>query len=115
MLRIFPHPTEQRRYGVPIVTRAFGVMGGSPQLFKNLIFAVNYARQESDPEPLDATALEELAEEMGARVARGVEAYEQLDRSRRFGQEIWKPILWALLIFLFLEILVQQWLGRARV
>ena len=78
------------------------------------IFAVNYAREESDPEPLDATAIEELAEEMGARVARGIEAYAQLDRNRRFGQEIWKPVLWALLIFLFGEIFLQQWLGRAR-
>ena len=49
---------------------------------------------------------------MGGRVVNSLEEYNALDDERRFGQEIWKPLLWALLAFLFLEIFYQQWLTK---
>ena len=36
------------------------------------------------------------------------------DAARRFGIEFWKPLLIALVAFLFLELFYQQWISRRR-
>lgn len=77
-------------------------------------FAFNVARQDSDLTPLTEAELETLAAEMDAALVRSAAEHSLLDRARRFGQEIWKPLLWALLVLLFAEILLQQWMTRRR-
>ena len=75
-------------------------------------FAVNLSREESEIETLAPEELSKVAEGMGGRVVSSLEEYYALDDERRFGQEIWKPLLWVLLAFLFLEIIYQQWLTK---
>ena len=77
-------------------------------------FAVNLSRQESEPELLAMDKLEELGQSVNAVVINGASDYAKLDRQRRFGTGMWKPILWILLAFLFLEILFQQWITNRR-
>ncbi len=77
-------------------------------------FAVNLDRGESELATLNDQEVRELAEEMDAALVTSFEEYKALDRQRRFGTELWKPLLIALIAFLFLELLYQQWVGRTR-
>lgn len=69
---------------------------------------------ESDLALLRRAELEQAAERLGAKVLTGAAEFQELDRDRRFGREIWKPLLWFVLALLFGELLYQQWLGRRR-
>ncbi|HEX5177086.1 MAG TPA: hypothetical protein VFV83_08660, partial [Chthoniobacteraceae bacterium] len=40
--------------------------------------------------------------------------FRALDQTRRFGREIWKPLLWSLLGMMFVEMVVQQRFARRR-
>ena len=79
---------------------------------KQQFFAVNLDRGESDIEVLGEKEVALLAEEMEANLVKSYEEYTELDKERRFGVEIWKPILYALLALLFGELLFQQWIAR---
>ena len=76
------------------------------------LFALNFDRREGDLEALPAESLQAVADEFGARIVRSGAEYAALDRVRRFGQEIWRPLLMAVLVLLFGEILLQQWMSR---
>jgi hypothetical protein len=39
---------------------------------------------------------------------------QKIDQTRRYGWELWKPMLWGLLAFLFIEMILQQRFARAR-
>jgi len=71
-------------------------------------FVVNTSRAESDLKLLDDKEFADLAEMMQAKGVSSAEQYLQLDKQRRFGREIWKPLLAAVLVLLFLEVLLQQ-------
>jgi hypothetical protein len=71
-------------------------------------FVVNTSRTESDLKLLDDKEFADLAEVMQAKAVSSAEQYLQLDKQRRFGREIWKPLLAAVLVLLFLEVLLQQ-------
>jgi hypothetical protein len=71
-------------------------------------FVVNTSRAESDLKLLDDKEFADLAEMMQAKAVSSAEQYLQLDKQRRFGREIWKPLLAAVLVLLFLEVLLQQ-------
>lgn len=74
-------------------------------------FVVNTTREESDLRRWDASAVEALAEDLGASFVSSADAYTELDEHRRFGREIWRPIFWAVLMLVFLEIWLQQRIG----
>ena len=76
--------------------------------------AVNLDPAESALTPLTATEFSELATRLGAQTATDFESYQRLDRSRRFGIEIWQPLLLALLVLLFAEVLLQQHLTSGK-
>jgi hypothetical protein len=78
------------------------------------LFALNYERAESEVDLLSPEEIDALAEEMEARVVRDVDSYAALDRARRVGLEIWRPVLYLILALLFLEIIFQQYLSRAK-
>lgn len=78
-------------------------------------FAFNLSLLESDLTPLSEEQLTALASEMNAELVRSAADHSVLDRARRFGQEIWKPLLWVVLVLLFAELLLQQWMARRRV
>ena len=59
--------------------------------------------EESDLERLSRDEVDDLAAELGAVAVESPRAYHDLERERRFGREIWKPLLAAVLVLLFLE------------
>ncbi len=77
-------------------------------------FVVNTSRAESDLKLLDEKEFADLAEVMQAKAVSSAEQYLQLDKQRRFGREIWKPLLAAVLVLLFLEVLLQQRFAMVR-
>lgn len=77
-------------------------------------FVVNTDRRESDLAQLDGEALQALGKSMGATVVSSWNEYRQMDQQRRFGQEIWKPLLAILVVLLFAELLLQQHFARRR-
>ena len=40
--------------------------------------------------------------------------YQQMDKDRRFGREVWKPLLYAVLALCFIELLLVQWFRRQK-
>jgi hypothetical protein len=83
--------------------------GGQP-----LHFVVNASRRESDLQKLTAKEVADLASTHGVNVVRSGAEYENIDNTRRYGWELWKPMLWVLLGFCFIELFLQQKFARAR-
>ena len=77
-------------------------------------FVVNTGRAESDLEQRTEAERNEVAEGMEANLISSLQEYRELDQSRRYGQEIWKPILWLLLIILFFELWLEGRMARRR-
>jgi hypothetical protein len=73
------------------------------------------SREESNPGTMDQPALVLLAEGMGAALIKTPAEYLEQDRLRRHGQEIWKLVLVGLLVFMLLELVLQQRFARVRV
>ncbi|MFA6544444.1 MAG: BatA domain-containing protein [Limisphaerales bacterium] len=77
-------------------------------------FVVSTPRAESDLRQLTEPERRALAESLQATLLASVADYQQMDRDRRFGREVWKPLLWAVLVLCFSELLLVQWFGRGR-
>ncbi len=77
-------------------------------------FVVNVSRRESDLQKLSDAEIADFAKSHGVSVVHSGAEYKQLDHTRRFGSELWRPLLWALLLLLFLELFLQQRFGRVR-
>ena len=77
-------------------------------------FVVNTSRVESNLQQLEPDEREQLAQELKADLVGSVEDYRALDHTRRFGQEIWKPLFILVLILLFGELLLQRRMARQR-
>jgi hypothetical protein len=74
--------------------------------------AFNIDPSESDLAPLTSDQVSRLASRLGVESVESVTAYQKLDRSRRFGTELWQAALLLLLLFLFAEVLLQQRISR---
>ncbi|MDQ3624856.1 MAG: hypothetical protein M3463_20640, partial [Verrucomicrobiota bacterium] len=83
---------------------------GSPPIH----FVVNASRRESDLAKLTDKEIAELARQHGVAVVRSAAEYKRLEQTRRFGREIWKPLLWGLLGLAFLELFLQQKFSRVQ-
>lgn len=81
---------------------------------KPVHYVVNIPREESNLEPLPKDKRQAAADAMGAPLVTSLEDYLALDRKRRFGMELWKPLFWAVLGFLISEMLLVQWMVRRR-
>lgn len=77
-------------------------------------YVVSTSREESNLEQLSESQRAALAASMGAKMVNSLKEYEELDRNRRFGREIWRPLLWTVLALIFAELLLEQWFGRRR-
>jgi hypothetical protein len=75
-------------------------------------FVVRASREESDLTPLSEGELADAANELGATLVRSWSEYRALDRQRRFGRELWKPLLWGVLALVAAELILQQWFAR---
>jgi len=83
--------------------------GGAP-----IHYVVNASRRESDLTKLTDKEIADFAREHGVSlVANGAE-FKALDQSRRFGIEFWRPLLVALLVLIFAELILQQRFARVR-
>lgn len=81
---------------------------------KPVHYVVNASRRESDLQKLSAKEIDELGKAHGVRIVRSGEEYHQLEQTLRYGHELWKPLLLALLGFCFLELIVQRFFSKAR-
>lgn len=77
-------------------------------------YVVNASRRESDLQKLTPKEIDDLAKTHGVRVVRSGAEYQQQEYSRRYGMELWKPLLWALLGLCFAELILQQRFARAK-
>ena len=77
-------------------------------------FVVNTSSKESDLKLLDDAEFAALAQEMQAEPVSSAEQYLQLDKRRRFGRDIWKSLLAAVLVLILIEILLQQRFGMVK-
>lgn len=75
-------------------------------------FVVQPDPVESELERLSDAELDDLAARLGASVVRSASEFRELDRDRRFGTEVWRELFWAVLVLLFAELALQQWIGR---
>ena len=76
-------------------------------------FAFNVDATESGLKPLAESEVTALAARWEADVVEDVDSYQRLDRSRRFGAELWQIVLLLLLVFLFAEVLLEQRIAKA--
>lgn len=82
---------------------------------KSLIhFVVNTTRTESDLAQLSAEEIKAVAKPWNATVVKSWDEYKSLEQRRRFGREIWRPFLWALLVLIFLELWLEQRVSRSK-
>lgn len=76
------------------------------------LLAFNLDPAESDLTPLPAEKVREIAARHQASFVESFDAWQKLDRTRRFGSEFWQPLLLAVLALLFFEVLLQQRIAR---
>ncbi len=77
-------------------------------------YVVNASRRESDLAKLTDKEIADFAREHGVALVQNGTDFKQLDHTRRFGMEFWRPLLWALLALIFLELFLQQRFARVR-
>lgn len=77
-------------------------------------FVVNTTRAESDLRQLSDDELHAVAKPWNATVLKSWDEYREREQRRRYGREIWQPLLWVLLGLIFAELLLQQRIGRVR-
>ena len=79
-----------------------------------LHFVVNTTRAESDLTQLTSDEIKAVAKPWNATVIHSWDEYHQLEQRRRFGREIWRPLLWTLLGLIFAELFLAQRVGRVK-
>ena len=79
-----------------------------------LHFVVNTTRAESDLTQLTGDEIKAVAKPWNAAVVSSWDEYREREQRRRFGREIWRPLLWTLLGLIFAELVLAQRIGRLR-
>ena len=77
-----------------------------------LHFVVRAPGPESDLARLEPAELVTLAASLKAVVVRSPEEYVRLDERRRFGRELWRPLLAGVLLLMLGEIALARWFAR---
>ena len=77
-------------------------------------FVVNASRAESDLAQLPADEIAAAAKPFDATLVSSWDEYRQLEQRRRYGRDVWRPFLWALLGLIFLELWLEQRVGKVR-
>ncbi len=95
-------------------TQRPGLYSLTPPDGKPLHFVVNASRRESDLQKLSETEIADLARQHGVTLVRSGGELQQAEHTLRYGREIWKPLLWALLALCFGELVLQQRFARAK-
>lgn len=95
----------------------YALVGASPvadRQDETIYVAATADPAESHLLRLSDAEIAEIADALGATVADSGAAYLQLDNTRRFGREIWRPLLLALLAMMVLEVFLQQYFAGVR-
>jgi len=71
-------------------------------------YVVNADRRESNLAKLTEKEIGDLARAHGVSLVRSSAEYKQVEQKRRFGTELWKWLLWGLLIFVIAEMVLEQ-------
>lgn len=71
-------------------------------------YVVNADRRESNLAKLTEKEISDLAQAHNVSLVRSAAEYKQVEQKRRFGTELWKWLLWGLLIFVIGEMVLQQ-------
>ena len=77
-------------------------------------FVVAADPAESNLESLSDRELATLAEQLGASVVDSSEQYARQESLRRFGRELWKPLLLAVIVLAFAEMWLAQRFARSK-
>jgi Aerotolerance regulator N-terminal/von Willebrand factor type A domain len=96
----------------PGVYRIGSPQGSTQPESSPILCAVAVPREESDPNLLSDSQLEQLSKQLGASVVRSADNYRAVQQIRRDGKEIWRPLLILLVVFLFAEILLARRVTR---
>lgn len=70
--------------------------------------------EESDLRSLESSQIETFANRLNARLFESPQALVDATATDRFGQEIWRPLMFLVLFVLISELLWQQFAGRAK-
>ena len=85
----------------------------APPILTSTMRVVEVPAIESQLRDADPSRLAAAAEMVGANVYRDLESLQSDDRTRRYGREIWRWLLAALLVALVGELLLEQRSGKA--
>jgi len=77
-------------------------------------FVVSADRSESKLEYLDEAELRQLASHLSADLVHNGDEYVELEQSRRFGQQWWKPLLAAAIALMFCEQIMTRRFSRSK-
>ncbi len=77
-------------------------------------FVASTSREESDLKALTPAERDGVAKAMGATLVNSLKEFQEQDHNRRYGREIWKPLLWAVLALLIGELVLQQWFAARK-
>ncbi|MBI3877545.1 MAG: VWA domain-containing protein [Verrucomicrobia bacterium] len=77
-------------------------------------FVASTSREESDLKALTPAEREGVAKAMGATLVNSLKEFQEQDHNRRYGREVWKPLLWAVLALLIGELVLQQWFAARK-
>jgi hypothetical protein len=94
--------------------RAPGLYTVTPPGAPPIHYVFNADRKESDLAKLTESEINDLGRAHDIPVVRSASDYRALESRQRYGTELWKWVLLGLLIFLFLELILQQVFARAR-
>jgi len=75
-------------------------------------FVVATPPAESKTGLVDEQELQSIAKQLDATIVRTWDQYSENEKNRRFGREIWKPVLGFLLGLCFVELFLLQWVTR---
>ena len=81
---------------------------------ENVHFVAETSRDESDTQRIPDEQISDLATQLGGTSVDSVESWIEQDQLRRHGRGIWRYILAAFLIMLFLEVILQQKFARVK-
>jgi hypothetical protein len=82
---------------------ALQLPSGSP-----IHYVVNADRRESNLAKLTEKEISDLVRVHEVSLVRSAAEYKQVEQKRRFGTELWKWLLWGLLIFVIAEMVLEQ-------
>jgi hypothetical protein len=77
-------------------------------------FVVNTTRAESDLTQLTRDEIKAVAKPFNAEVVNTWGEYRKLEQRRRYGRDLWRPLLWMLVGLVFIELALEQRITRSK-